>query len=82
MACCCRCRWCDVEDEDASELRYRQFVDPLPAGAPATSVAVRRADFETLSVLGSGSYGKVLQVRRRAGGELFALKVRDRRPRI
>ena len=34
-----------------------------------------RADFETLKVIGRGSFGKVMQVRERASGRIFAMKV-------
>jgi RAC serine/threonine-protein kinase len=33
------------------------------------------ADFELLSVLGRGGFGKVYQVRHRASGDLYAMKV-------
>ena len=33
------------------------------------------ADFELLKVIGRGTYGKVMQVRRRDTGEILAMKV-------
>ena len=75
MAC-----WCCCSVEEPLEDSYQPW-DGAPAaasslptlayGAPTVGVG----DFDVLSVLGRGAYGKVVQVRRRATGELFAMKV-------
>ena len=36
---------------------------------------VTLGDFELLKVIGRGTYGKVMQVRRKDTGEIFAMKV-------
>ncbi len=45
-----------------------------PGHTPAHAI-VGRNDFEVLAVLGRGTYGKVLQVRKRSSGALYAMKV-------
>lgn len=35
---------------------------------------IRMNDFSTIKVIGKGSYGKVILVRKRDTGELFAMK--------
>ena len=69
MGCCC-CSHCllDAGDADAEAHRYEQFVEP--AAAPRAA----RSDFEVLRLLGRGSYGKVLHVRKRDSGAVFAMK--------
>lgn len=42
---------------------------------PAAHQSVSIEDFETIRMLGRGEYGKVLLVRKKASGELFALKI-------
>ena len=37
--------------------------------------SISRQDFQMLSVIGKGSYGKVLLVKKKETGELFAMKV-------
>ncbi len=37
--------------------------------------SIGRQDFQMLSVIGKGSYGKVLLVKKKDTGELFAMKV-------
>ena len=47
-----------------------------PADGPSSSAqSLSVDDFEMLAVLGRGAYGRVLQVRKRDTGELFAMKV-------
>ncbi|KAL0481556.1 serine/threonine-protein kinase RAC [Acrasis kona] len=45
---------------------------------PVTSAAVSLDDFDTLKTLGRGQYGKVIKVRRKADGEIFAMKIIDK----
>ncbi len=39
-------------------------------------------DFDLLTVIGKGSFGKVLQVRKRDTGQIYAMKVRRGRTEI
>ena len=74
-AWCCCCDSDDTIDESAYHRWSGEPVvsepQPLAHGAPPTSVD----DFDVLSVLGRGAYGRVLQVRKRDTLELFAMKV-------
>ena len=45
------------------------------AGFTPPSAAVTLAEFDTLAVLGRGTYGKVLQVRKRDTGGVYAMKM-------
>ena len=40
------------------------------------------ADFELLKVLGRGSFGKVMQVRRKADGKVYAMKILKKKAMI
>lgn len=46
------------------------FAPPPPPG-----LEVSLGDFELLRVVGKGSFGKVLQVRRKADGQIYAMKI-------
>ena len=75
MRCCCPCGAPSDEDDV-----YRRHVDPAeptagPVVAAVPSVAVGEDDFESLRVLGRGTYGKVVQARKRGTGQLYALKI-------
>ena len=78
--CCCSTTTSD--DVSTSFLpNATGSVVPLPP-APLDSVThtpahaiMRRDDFEVLAVLGRGTYGKVLQVRKRGSNALYAMKV-------
>lgn len=53
----------------------------MPAGvgfgaAPQPQRALTRDDFETLSLCGSGEYGRVLMVRCVFNSQIYAMKVR------
>lgn len=52
---------------------------PAPQGSPPTARTATLADFNLLCVLGRGTYGSVLQVRHIASGEVFAMKVFDKK---
>ena len=70
-ACCCGG---SADDEDA----YHRMADPSQAtgtraGGLSTEV-VSAADFDLLKVLGRGTYGKVVQVRKKDTGALYAMK--------
>lgn len=41
---------------------------------PHTNIALRIDDFELLKVIGKGSFGKVMQVRKKDNGRIYALK--------
>lgn len=54
------------------------------AGAPAETKApaehpVGLADFELLTVVGKGSFGKVIQVRKKDNGKIYAMKVLNKK---
>jgi serum/glucocorticoid-regulated kinase 2 len=74
MRGCCPCGAPSDEDDV-----YRRHVDPAePSAYPLAavpSVAVGEDDFESLRVLGRGTYGKVVQARRRDTGRLYAMKI-------
>eukprot|EP00708_Paratrimastix_pyriformis_P002498 GAFH01001246.1.p1 GENE.GAFH01001246.1~~GAFH01001246.1.p1 ORF type:complete len:537 (-),score=118.81 GAFH01001246.1:169-1605(-) len=48
---------------------------PAPVAPVSTSARVGLQDFEMLRVVGKGSFGKVLQVRHKATGGIFAMKI-------
>lgn len=71
MRCCCPCGAPSEDDV------YRRHVDPAePSADPVVpSVAVGEDDFEPMRVLGRGTYGKVVQARKRDTGRLYAMKI-------
>ena len=76
--CCCCAD--DVDDDTSPYSSYRPFEpSDIPAALqPSSDFAVSAIgldDFELLTVLGKGSYGKVLQVRKKDSGQLYAMKV-------
>ena len=87
--CLCRCRSGSDSEQEGS---YGRFVDiatsdgcrPIVGAAstppltPLDAVA-SRDDFEVLNVLGRGTYGKVLQVRKHDSGCMYAMKTMKKR---
>ena len=73
MGNCC-CGGGAADDEDAYHRMADQQATGTRAGGLRTEV-VSADDFELLRVLGRGTYGKVVQVRKRDTGALYAMKV-------
>ena len=75
-ACCCCCAAAADGAVEPLERRYggRLLSDPATT-VPQIAAQPQLDDFELLGVLGRGSYGRVLQVRKRDTGEVFAMKV-------
>ena len=66
----------------ASGKRDSDFIPGTPirnASAKKTSTGIAIADFELLRVVGTGSYGKVLLVRKKDTRKLFAMKTLTKR---
>lgn len=60
------------------ELTNERAVATNPFGDPfrqSTSAGMSVDDFELLKVVGKGSFGKVMQVRKKDTGKIFAMKV-------
>ena len=83
LLCCC-CSPASLEDTDEPTTSYQRFAEAQePSGSASrlepvmsgSQPQVSAADFETLSVLGRGTYGKVMLVRRRETDTLYAMKV-------
>jgi len=47
----------------------------LQASIVQDNVTVSVEDFDLLAIIGQGSFGKVVQVRMKATGDIFAMKV-------
>ncbi|ETV84497.1 AGC protein kinase [Aphanomyces astaci] len=70
-------------DEDRHPMQYNRRVSFSPTcsitsceSAPASPVhSVRVSDFEKLKVIGTGSMGRVLLVRKKSSRQLFAMKI-------
>ena len=60
------------EEPDAKEIKNSAKGG---ASSSASDALVTLADFELLKVIGRGTYGKVMQVRRKDTGEVYAMKV-------
>ena len=71
-SCCCGGGAADEEDT------YHRMADPQAIGTRAGGLiteVVSADDFQLLRVLGRGTYGKVVQVRKKDTGTLYAMKV-------
>ena len=69
-ACCGGCCGSGDFDDD-----YAKFVDANTSSTQESGPPVSLSDFELLRVIGRGTYGKVMQVKRRETGEILAMKV-------
>lgn len=65
------CCVADVED-DSGPLEQMQIQDIGGSDRPMTKVSVE--DFDLLKVLGKGSFGKVMMVRKKDTKAIFAMK--------
>lgn len=52
-------------------MKYEELVSETQA----RSGSVSKNDFQMLSVIGKGSYGKVLLVKKKDSGQLYAIKI-------
>lgn len=59
------------DDDDKKGDKVTQLID--------TTEKVRLEDFELLKVLGRGSFGKVMQVRKKTDGKVYAMKILKKR---
>lgn len=62
----------DNEQENGDSKQDTTFM-PIPNSK--TQERVRLEDFELLKVLGRGSFGKVMQVRKKSDGKIYAMKI-------
>ena len=69
-ACCGGCCGSGDFDDD-----YAKFVDANTSSTQESGPPVSLSDFELLRVIGRGTYGKVMQVRKRDTGTLYAMKI-------
>jgi len=60
--------------DDGEELHPSWNDDVLYSDEPAAK-KVTKDDFELLNVIGKGSFGKVMQVKKKDSGQIFAMKV-------
>jgi hypothetical protein len=67
-----------MEGEDAAHLREDGPGPHFPPGTPSNLVRDRVTidDFEIIKPISRGAYGRVFLARKRATGDLFAMKVR------
>jgi len=73
---------CDSEEEKKSwidALTPYLKASPEADGAPQKKEKVSVDDFDLLNLLGKGSFGKVMQVRKKDTGRIFAMKVLDKK---
>jgi len=80
--CCWFCVEPQALDDDTAFAQYQSFTDSTEQSmerSTSETVAHRSqlsvANFDILSVLGRGTYGKVLLVKKRSCGTLYAMKV-------
>ena len=54
-------------------------VKAVPSSPKKTEIRIKPTDFELLCIVGTGAYGRVLQVRHRETGKFHAMKVIDKK---
>jgi len=65
----------EAHDSDAEETKEADEKKDKIASMMDGSEKVRLDDFELLKVLGRGSFGKVMQVRKKSDGKIYAMKI-------
>jgi len=65
----------EAHDSDAEETKEADEKKDKIASMMEGSEKVRLDDFELLKVLGRGSFGKVMQVRKKSDGKIYAMKI-------
>jgi tRNA A-37 threonylcarbamoyl transferase component Bud32 len=65
----------DAETEDAYDANEEGEEIDMTNGAVAAPKKVTLQDFELLRILGRGAFGKVVQIRKKDTGEIFAMKI-------
>jgi len=68
----------EAHDSDAEETTTDEKKDKITQLLDSTE-KVRLDDFELLKVLGRGSFGKVMQVRKKSDGKIYAMKILKKR---
>ena len=66
----------DQTDNQAnSEAMKQEYINLVVERQKSEGGSVNKNDFEMISIIGKGSYGKVSLVKKRDTGQLYALKV-------
>lgn len=68
---------CETEDERKEWMEALLSCKKEQPKAPAEKVGVE--DFDLLNLVGKGSFGKVMQVRKKDNGKIYAMKVLDKK---
>jgi serum/glucocorticoid-regulated kinase 2 len=68
----------EAHDSDAEDTTTDEKKDKITQLLDSTE-KVRLDDFELLKVLGRGSFGKVMQVRKKSDGKIYAMKILKKR---
>jgi serine/threonine protein kinase len=63
----------EVDQQNDREIN-QQYQDIITNQQKKTG-SVNKYDFETISVIGKGSYGKVVLVKKKDNGHLYAMKI-------
>jgi len=66
-------------DSDNEEVEGEEKSKVLPAMLEGGDQKIKLEDFELLKVLGRGAFGKVMQVRKKSDGKIYALKILKKR---
>ena len=64
-----------VLEEEEEVVASEEEVSPTTTTHPGDAVSMSVSDFELVAVLGRGGFGTVMQVRKKANGKVYAMKV-------
>jgi serine/threonine protein kinase len=65
----------EMDAQANSQAMMQEYDNIIVEQQKTTGGNVTKKDFEMISVIGKGSYGKVMQVKKKDTGQLYALKV-------
>ena len=65
----------ELTGSDEEEIDGLKQAVPMTNGSKSNKQHVRSSDFEFLKVIGRGSFGKVMQVKKKDTGEILAMKI-------
>lgn len=65
----------EMQDSGNSQQVMQEYDNIITENQKSSGGSVTKKDFEMISVIGKGSYGKVMLVKKKDTGQLYALKV-------
>lgn len=73
-----KAKYCFAAESESERDKWIKFFEENKSGE-AEKKKLTQADFELMNLIGKGSFGKVIQVKKKDTGDIYAMKVLDKK---